>query len=162
MMTSVPAYEAMCYGGMVQLPHPRTVEKHNGKASSETGHSQKRYEEIGKVAGEKLSEQDRQTCAIIFDEINVAGELMFKIINGEYCFYGLVSEEIRARLYAAQGDVSVEEQLKAKQATHALVFQVTSIGGAKFRRVCGVHPVRGLNATMLDQLFWDTTSTAYT
>ena len=94
--------------------------------------------------------------ALIFDEINVVGELAFKIMNGEYVFYGLISESIRATLFIPPKGASLEERLKAKQATHALVFQVTTISDTKFRRVCGIHPVAGLTAAVLNQLFWET------
>ena len=140
MRVSRPAYEAMAYGGLLQLPHERTVEKHSGAAHSEAGHSERLYRGVGEAA-KQLPEQARESCALIFDEINVVGDLAFKVLNGEYTFYGLVSDEIRAALFVPPKGASVEEQLKAKQATHALVFQVTTISDTKFRRVCGVHPV---------------------
>ena len=89
------------------------------------------------------------------------GDLAFKIANGEYTFYGLVSPEVRASLFVVPKGASIvshiEEQLKAKQATHALVFQVTTVtGSSNFKRVCGIHPVAGLTAVVLDQLFWET------
>lgn len=146
----------MRHFGMGQLPHERTLEKHEGKVNGEAGHSDFLYRKIGDAAA-ALKPQNRASCALIFDEINVVGDLAFKIHNGEYTFFGLVSEDIRARLFAPPPSGPVDERLKAKQATHALVFQVTTITtSVSFKRVCGIHPVARLNAATLDQLFWET------
>ena len=141
--------------GMLQLPGVTTIKEHMGKVNGEAGHSNVLYSGI-REAAKSVSEQDRRSCALIFDEINVVGDLAFKIVNGEYHFFGLVSEELRAQLFTGPPSGTIEEQLKAKQATHALVFQVTTIAAGSFKRVCGIHPVTRLNAAMLDQLFWET------
>ena len=69
-----------------------------GKACGEAGHSDMLYNRVANFAS-RLSDQDRDTCCLIYDEINTVGDLAFKIINGEYVFYGLVSESIRRTLF---------------------------------------------------------------
>ena len=131
-----------------------------GKACGEAGHSDMLYNRVANFAS-RLSDQDRDTCCLIYDEINTVGDLAFKIINGEYVFYGLVSESIRAALFIPPKGATVDEALKAKQATHALVFQVTTLSAAKFRFVCGIHPVASLTSVVLEQLFWETVKNLY-
>ena len=131
-----------------------------GKANGEAGHSDMLYNRVANFAS-RLSDQDRDTCCLIYDEINTVGDLAFKIINGEYVFYGLVSESIRAALFIPPKGATIEEALKAKQATHALVFQVTTLSAAKFRFVCGIHPVASLTSVVLEQLFWETVKNLY-
>ena len=77
-----------------------------------------------------LSEQQRE-MALIFDEINVCGELAFKVVNGEYHFFGLVDDELRSRLFGTTQDVDIKEQLTQQVASHALVFQVALYRGKK-------------------------------
>ena len=113
------------------------------------------------AAASHLSAQDRDTCCLIYDEINTVGDLAFKIVNCEYVFYGLVPDAIRAALFIPPKDASIDEALKAKQATHALVFQVTTLSAQKFRFVCGIHPVAGLTSVVLEQLFWETVKHLY-
>jgi hypothetical protein len=141
-------------------PRAHRVQKAMGKANGEAGHSNMLYIRVAAFAS-RLSAQDRDTCCLIYDEINTVGDLAFKIVNGEYVFYGLVSESIREALFIPPKGATVEEALKAKQATHALVFQVTTISAAKFRFVCGIHPVASLTAVVLEQLFWETVKNLY-
>ena len=83
----------------MQLPHPRTIEKELGKANSETGHSRMLLERIREWA-KLLSSQDRESMALLFDEINAVGDLAFKILNGEYVFYRLAHQcNQRPRLF---------------------------------------------------------------
>ena len=82
MTLSTPAYLAMCFGEVVQLPDLRTIQRHSGKANGKAGHSKYLYDKI-RESGQNLSQQDRDSCALIFDEINVLGDLAFKIVNGE-------------------------------------------------------------------------------
>ena len=95
---------------------------------------------------------------LIFDDINVCGELAFKIVNGEYHFFGLVDEDERSRLFGARPAGAMSERMQAQVASHALVFQVTTPGSTDFRRVCGIHAVRSLNAEKLHRHFWETVS----
>ena len=74
-----------------------------------------------------LSERERE-MVLIFDEINVCGELAFKIVKGEYHFFGLVDDEFRAQMFGAPAQtLDVKAHLQAQVATHALVFQVPSM-----------------------------------
>jgi hypothetical protein len=140
--------------------HSHRVQKEMGNANGEAGHSDMLYNRVANFAS-RLSDQDRDTCCLIYDEINTVGDLAFKIVNGEYVFYGLVSESIRTALFIPPKGATVEEALKAKQATHALVFQVTTLSAVKFRFVCGIHPVASLTSVVLEQLFWETVKNLY-
>ena len=62
--------------------------------------------------------------ALIFDEINVCGELAFKIVNGEYHFFGLIDAEMRPKMFGSPSPtVDISEHLQNQIASHALIFQ---------------------------------------
>merc|ERR1712072_806924 len=102
--------------------------------------------------------------ALLFDEINIVGDVAFKVVRGEYRFFGFIDVDTTAssvNLYGAgPKEISRAEHVKRQIATHALVFQVAELSGEtkplRFRQVVGVHGVTSLNADILDHLFWDT------
>ena len=68
-----------------------------------------------------------------------------------------------ARLFPGKSDLPATSDSAAKRvggalATHALAFQITSLGrgGKRLQRVVGVHPVRDCTADLLHDLFWET------
>ena len=104
--------------------------------------------------------------ALIFDEISLVGELAFKVVNGEYMFFGLKDELELDALFGTSGLQTSEdrsaadrEALKSTIATHALVFQVAELGETskpRWRRIVGIHAVNNLTAEKLHILFHDT------
>ena len=80
---------------------------------------------------------------------------------GKYEFAGLAPPAAVATLFPDKNGTAgtAAERVSAELATHALVFQYTTIGRDGRRlphRVVGIHPVRNLNADLLHELFWET------
>ena len=69
------------YGACVAI-YAHRVQKEMGKACGEAGHSDMLYNRVANFAS-RLSNQDRNTCCLIYDEINTVGDLAFKIIKDE-------------------------------------------------------------------------------
>ena len=57
---------------------------------------------------------------MIFDEINIVGDLAFKVVKGEYRFFGFIDVPVEApNLYGAKAkEVSRADLLKRQVATH--------------------------------------------
>ena len=158
-LSSRSAYESLRASLVMALPHIDTVLRHAAVTKSTSGHSAELYESV-RVAAAALPEPQREV-ALIFDEVSLVGELMFKVVRGEYRFFGMVDRHDLSPLFSA-GRLATEEEsaaLRSGLATHALVFQVAELTGAqrpRFRRVVGIHAVASLTADMLDTLFWET------
>ena len=96
----------------------------------------------------------------------MVGELAFKVVNGEYTFFGLKDELELDALFGTSGlqtsedrSAAEREALKSTIATHALVFQVAELGETskpRWRRIVGIHAVNNLTAEKLHVLFHDT------
>ena len=105
--------------------------------------------------------------ALLFDEVNILGDIAFKIIKGQYRFFGFIDAESHpSELYVdTQKEISHADYVKKQVATHALVFQVAELGGEAFpsrlRQVVGMHAVTNLNAVTLNGLFWRTVRNLY-
>jgi hypothetical protein len=92
-------------------------------------------------------------------------------VNGKYEFHGLASQNTMSHLFPAKDKAQTDETenegrargVGAALATHALVFQITSLGrgGKRLQRVVGIHPVRDCVADELHDLFWDTVQNLY-
>ena len=105
--------------------------------------------------------------ALLFDEINILGDIAFKIIKGQYRFFGFIDAQSHpSELYVdVQKEISHAEYVKKQVATHALVFQVAELSGeatpSSLRQVVGMHAVTNLNAVTLNRLFWRTVRNLY-
>lgn len=102
--------------------------------------------------------------ALLFDEINIVGDIAFKVVRGEYQFFGFVDVDGDGgasqlfRKSSSPVEMSREEYLKKHVATHALVFQVAELEGKaeplRLRQVVAVYGVHSLNGAKLNDLFW--------
>ena len=159
-LTSRSAYASLRASLVMTLPSIDTVLRHAAVTKSVSGHSAELYESV-RAAAAALPAWMREV-ALIFDEVSLVGELAFKVVNGEYRFFGMIDRHDLRPLFSNPGRLATEDEaalLKAGMATHALVFQVAELSGAqrpRFRRVCGIHAVAGLTADMVDTLFWET------
>ena len=107
---------------------------------------------------------EKREMALLFDEINIVGDVAFKVVRGEYRFFGFIDVDTTAssvNLYGGEPkEISRAEHVKQQVATHALVFQVAELSGEtkplRFRQVVGIHGVTNLNAVTLNRLFWRT------
>ena len=156
------AYEHMSLGGFLKLPHADTVRKRAATANLTSGECVALYEQLrDRVAG--LPPHQRE-MALLFDEINIVGDVAFKVVQGEYQFFGFIDTGFTTpNLYGQTPEkVSRTDYLKRQVATHALVFQVAELSGQsesenlRLRQVVGVYGVCDLNAVTLDELFWQT------
>ena len=162
------AYELMGGGGCVKLPHPDTCRKRASRVQATSGECKELFSRLKtRTAGFSPA---RREMALLFDEINIVGDIAFKVQNGEWRFYGFVDiESYASELYVENPkEVTHAEYVKKQVATHALVFQVaelsgegTSEGRPRFRQVVGIHGVTNLNAKMLHRLFWRTIRNIY-
>jgi len=163
------AYEHMALGGFLKLPDKDTCRKRAARVQAASGESKQLMAELKKrLAG--LSPAQRE-MALLFDEINIVGDVAFKIIKGEYRFFGFVDTDNLStpQLYVTeQKKMSHKEYMKRQVATHALVFQVTELSGeitgsnpTRLRQVVGMHAVTNLNARTLNRLFWRTVRNLY-
>jgi len=158
------AYEHMSQGGFLKLPCADTCRKRAARVQAKSGEDKEIFARLKqRVAG--WSPQRRE-MALLFDEINIVGDIAFKIENGEWRFYGFVDiESYASELYVTEPKkVTHAEYMKKQVATHALVFQVAELSGEsepRFRQVVGIHGVTNLNAKMLHRLFWRTVRNLY-
>ena len=81
------AYEHMSKGGFLKLPHADTCRKRAARIQVSSGESPELYEALKK----RLAGWPPERCelALLFDEINIVGDIAFKVINKEYIFFGL-------------------------------------------------------------------------
>lgn len=84
-------------------------------------------------------------------------------VNGKYEFHGLAATNSLARMFPDKNDLPGnsdpnEKRVSMALATHALAFQITSLGrgGRRLQRVVGVHAVRDCTADLLNDLVWET------
>ena len=156
------AYEQLWDGNILCLPNPDTCRKRAATASAASGEYRELYDSL-KERLHGLPPHTRE-MALLFDEINIVGDVAFKIVNGEYRFFGFIDVDGAASnmFGAPPKEITRSEHLKRQVATHALVFQVAELSGEtlssniRFRQVVGVHGVTNLNASMLHKLFWRT------
>ena len=162
------AYEHMALGGVLKLPCADTCRKRAARLQATSGECKELFDRLKKRT-EGFSPARRE-MALLFDEINIVGDIAFKIQNGEWRFYGFVDiESYASELYVSKPkDVTHAEYMKKQVATHALVFQVAELsgegsseGGPRLRQVVGIHGVTNLNAKMLNRLFWRTVRNLY-
>jgi hypothetical protein len=152
------AYGAMGSCDVMILPSEDTVKRHLSLVQATSGHSVALYESLEKAA--RGLRGSMREVVLIFDEVSLVGQLAFKLIGGEYQYVGMVDSLRSASMFGSRAASPDEESvLKSAMATHALVFQVADHTGStkpRFRRICGIHAVRGLTADRLHTLFWET------
>ena len=162
-LVSRSAYLSLAASLVMTLPDMQTVERHAAVTRSTSGHSAELYASVREAAA--LLKGEQREVALIFDEVSLVGELAFKVVRGEYRFFGIVDRMDLGPLFGVtpKADRAATEEevalLKGAMATHALVFQVAELSGAqrpRFRRVCGIHAVASLTADKLHTLFWET------
>ena len=153
------AYEHMALGGFLKLPHPDTVRKRASRVHASSGECRALYDTLRtRLEGVPAAQRE---MALLFDEINIAGDVAFKVVNGEYRFFGFIDVDAATpNLYGKEPkEISREAYIKEHVATHALVFQVAELSGQtepiRFRQVVAVYGVTSLNAFKLDELFWE-------
>ena len=123
------AYEAMAYGGVLLLPHPDTVRKYVAHDVSTPGHDRVRYEELGESGATKGWTDEERQFILKHDEINTYYGLAWRKVGDSYQFHGLASKSTLDELFPTpKSTASIDEQIGAQLATHALVFQITSVG----------------------------------
>ena len=85
------AYEHMSKGGFLKLPHADTCRKRAARIQVSSGESPELYEALKK----RLAGWPPERCelALLFDEINIVGDIAFKVINKEYNFFGFIDVE---------------------------------------------------------------------
>jgi hypothetical protein len=159
------AYDHMALGGFLKLPDKDTCRKRAARVQATSGESKELMAKLNKrVAG---LPPHRREMALLFDEVNILGDIAFKIIKGQYRFFGFIDAESHpSELYVdTQKEISHADYVKKQVATHALVFQVAELGGEAFpsrlRQVVGMHAVTNLNAVTLNGLFWRTVRNLY-
>ena len=159
------AYQHMSLGGFLKLPDKDTCRKRAARVQATSGESMELMESLKKRVS--AFPPHRREMALLFDEINILGDVAFKIIKGQYRFFGFIDAQSHpSELYVGeQKEISHTEYMKKQVATHALVFQVAELSGentpTRFRQVVGMHAVTNLNAVLLDRLFWRTVRNLY-
>ena len=160
------AYEVLREFGVLTLPSANHLRKVSAAVGETTGHDPKRYESIRDALDQLgLCAPHQREVVLLFDEINVVGDIAFKLVNGKYELHGLMDEEEGSHVFqpppAASNDGA--SVLKDKVATHALVFQTCVLhhdaveaGGGFVRHIVGVHATHNAGAEEVDALFWDT------
>ena len=140
---SSSAYEMLTAYGMVSLPTADHLRRRAAQVGSATGHDLARYDRIGAALDELKLEGGSREVVLLFDEINVVGNIAFKIVNGKYELYGLIDTvEADERVFHGppKADATAsEEPFDGHEllATHALVFQVgRPEGGAGETSAC--------------------------
>ena len=160
------AYEHMWKGGFLKLPHPDTCRKRASSVQITSGECRELFELLKKRLANLSPDAVQREMALLFDEINIVGDIAFKVKNKEYEFFGFIDVSVGATpdLYDTEvpKPISRSEFIKKQIATHALVFQVAELSGEttplRFRQVVGVYGVTALNADILDQFFWEVVS----
>ena len=153
----------MAKGGFLHLPHADTCRQRAARTQVHSGDCPELYETLRTRVAQLPAH--RREMALLFDEINIVGDVAFKIVNKEYEFFGFIDcEAATPNIYAKETEnptpIPRAEHIKRQIATHALVFQVAELSGLtqplRFRQVVGIHGVTSLNADILDTLFWQT------
>ena len=159
------AYEHMALGGFLKLPDKDTCRKRAARVQATSGESKELMAKLKARVADLPAK--RREMALLFDEVNILGDIAFKIVQGQYRFFGFIDAEAHpSELYVhTQKEISHADYVKRQVATHALVFQVAELGGEAFpsrlRQVVGMHAVTNLNAVTLNRLFWRTVRNLY-
>ena len=85
------SYSHMALAGFLKLPHPDTCRKRAGQVQMASGESPAMFDALRKRL-EGLPPARRE-MALLYDEINIVGDVAFKVVSGEYRFFGFIDEE---------------------------------------------------------------------
>lgn len=110
----------------------------------------------------KVPVEMRDVC-LIWDEVNLVGQLAFRVIGKTYHWYGIV-DDARADVCfkpKLKSPKTLEEKVQGLKATHVLVLQaailhnVTSYSAEKaLRRAVGMYAVANMVAEQADEIVW--------
>ena len=117
------AYQHMAHGGFLKLPHADTVRKLAARANLTSGECRELYDALRKRVEGLPPGKALREMALLFDEINIVGDAAFKVVKGEYRFFGFIDVPVEApNLYGAVGakpkEVNRADFLKRQVATH--------------------------------------------
>lgn len=164
--TSSPsAYAEAVAAGILALPSMEYI-KRVSKTGSTVGTG--KDPTLAKRFGAELDkwgvpEKERDLC-LIWDEVNLVGQLAFRVVGNKYHFMGIVDDTRHASCFkpkAGKKPKTLEEDIRALKATHILVLQAVCLFNLKaysnekaVRRTVGMFSVANMVAEQADEIVW--------
>ena len=156
------SYSELFQSGLLALPTPDHVRKQVAAAvTTSSGHDISIYKALGKEVAD-WPDAMKEIC-LMYDEVNLVGQLSFKKVGSCFCFFGLVDDpdEDSAFKDPSSSTLSLEDRIRKLKAKAALVMQAVCIHDVYnaglseervFRRVVGVHAVSSPPAEKVEKL----------